>query len=438
MKNFLKILILPIAVVMMLGFAPRAFAVDPMTVVFAPNPIFGAVLNFLPGDSKDGDATVTNNTDTSQNVYAESVNGFDPDGLGSQLRLRVLEGANVLYDNVFSNFLSAGPVSLSSLGAGNSTTYTFKVSFIDSEDNDSQGKTLGFGLCIGFSGGTFQCGDTVISDPESPIPPDGNGNGGGGGGGGQFLNLIIFNESALVTYSGTPVGTPDGIADVTWQTNLLSTSQVVYGLASGSYPLDLNSPTFGYPSITAENPLKVINHSVTLTDLIQGQTYVYRVISRASPPTISPEYSFTLAQSSQSAGPLGGSTGSGGGGEVLGASIGGEVGGNEEMGTSSPMTEIEALLANVIFSGSDLTCLGVALIIFFILLALSWFIFKNKQNKSYKKELLFMLLSAIIISIILLLIPYTCPLIPLWIIVAIYVIWKLWTERMSQKGNQGL
>src|SRR3989344_4899528 len=186
--------------------ASPVYAADPMTVSFESNPLFGAV-NFLPGDSKNGDATVTNNTPDVQNVYAESVNGFDPDGLGSQLYLKVFENGNIVpvYQNEFDDFLSAGPVPLSSLGALATKTYTFEVSFIDSADNDYMGKSLGFDLCIGFSSGTFQCGNTVVSDPEEPVTPsDPPGGGGGGGGGGQPTQLIVYNEFVSDMTEGVP------------------------------------------------------------------------------------------------------------------------------------------------------------------------------------------------------------------------------------------
>src|SRR3989338_11360807 len=97
MKKLLKILILPIAfITMLVGFANVAFAINPLNVVFENNPLFGEV-NFLPGDIKEGDVGVTNNTEITQNVYAESENGSDPDGLGRQMRLRVLAGLDVRY-----------------------------------------------------------------------------------------------------------------------------------------------------------------------------------------------------------------------------------------------------------------------------------------------------------------------------------------------------
>ena len=406
-----------------------------LTVNFIPNPLFGEV-NFLPGDMETGDATVTNGTDVMQSIYAESVNGFDPDNLGSQLYLRVFESSIVVYENEFDDFLSAGPVSLSSLPAGDSTTYTFEVSFIDSADNDYMGKSLGFDLCIGFSGGTLQCGGTVISDSENSIPPDGDG---GGGGSGQFLTLIIFNENALVTFAGTPVGTPDGTATVTWNTNFLSTSQVVYGLASGGpYPVDLGAINFGYPLGTAEDPLKATNHSVPLSGLTEGQTYVYRVVSRASPPTVSVEHTFTMpttgagnfivaqAESNSVA-----SIGEGSGDVDVVETP--ETEATFTVGTEAEAEDNSNLLAFALgglnFGLSGLICVGVALLIFLAFLGLIWLVSKNKKDKSLSRNIKLLVVSGLVVSLILWLILYTCPIIPLWVIIAIYTIWRFFNRE---------
>ena len=381
MKKLFKISILPIAIIVMLmGFANVAFAVDPLNVVFENNPLFGEV-NFLPGDIKEGDVGVTNNTDTIQNVYAESVNGSDPDGLGSQMRLRVLEGLNVRYDDVFSDFLSAGPVSLSALDSG-STTYTFEVSFLDSTDNNYQGKSLGFDLCIGFSGGNLQCGDTIVSGEDG----DGDGGSISSSGSGSIV-LTIFNEQALNISSVDE----SGIATITWNTNKLATSQVIYGPTPPAYILDIVEPYlgyFGYPLGTVEDTTKVINHSVSLTGLIPGQTYVYRVVSRASPPTISPEHQFTVPSITS---PLA----QAGAGAVLGASAVGGGNGEPEpagsaLGETYPDTEetpgLSENLAAVFASGFGEILSICTLIALFILLAI-YLIWRLWLRKEYEKNL---------------------------------------------------
>jgi hypothetical protein len=129
---------------------------------------------------------VTNNTETSQDILTESINGHDSDGLGDELNLVIKEGATTLYDDTLGNFLISGPVPLSSLGAELTTTYSFGVIFNPDAGNDTQSGDLGFDLCVGFSGGEMNCGDTVIGGggttppppgPPGPPPPPGGGGG---------------------------------------------------------------------------------------------------------------------------------------------------------------------------------------------------------------------------------------------------------------------
>ena len=305
---------------MLLGLAPSAFAQTPLDVQFVPNPLFTKP-NFLPLDETSGTATVTNNSGTTQTILTEAINVSDDDNFGSLLRLRITGGT--LFDNTLANFLTtAGEVSLGTISNGESKTFTYTVSFLDSNDNSYQGKSLGFDVCVGFQGGTTHCGDTVIGD-------EGGGTTGGGtvhrgSSGSTIRTLIIFNEQALDIFN---VGS-SGIATITWETNLLATSQVIYGLAPGPYTLDVDEPYigfFGYPLATLEDGTKVINHSMSLTGLTPGATYLYRVVSRASPPTVSAEHQFTvpllLAQAPNP-------------GSVLGASSRGSVLGNDSNGTT--------------------------------------------------------------------------------------------------------
>ena len=325
MNKIIKTLIsIVTAAIALGGFATIAFAAQPVPfVTFTPNPLF-VQGNFLPTDEATGMVEVRNSGTNPQIVITEAVHVSDPDNLSSQLHLLITKasGGAALYDGSFKTFLAGGEKVLSELSGSSNETYTFVVTFNNIDDNSYQGKTLDFNLCVGFQGGQTRCGDTVVGDEEDIGGGDNNDGGGiilGSGGssrGGGTAHLLISNEQA------TDVSTT---ATITWETNLLSTSQVVYGLASGGpYTLVLTPPNFDYPLGTAEDPTKVINHSMTLTGLTPGATYIYRVVSRASPPTISYEHEFTVPSSS----PLGasdiGSTKplaeSAGKGNVLGAS----------------------------------------------------------------------------------------------------------------------
>ncbi|MFH1170465.1 MAG: fibronectin type III domain-containing protein [Candidatus Vogelbacteria bacterium] len=288
MKNFLKILILPIAVIIILaGGAPRAFAgVTPLSVQFVPDPLFNQT-NFLPLDEASGAVTVTNNSGATQNILAEAINVSDNDNFGSLLRLEISSDNGIIFNNSLADFFSAaGEFPLGVIPNGEAKTFTFTISFINSNDNSYQGKTLGFDICVGFQGGNSRCGNTVVGNEAgnesggiAGTGNEGENSGSNGSSGGR--TMVIFNEQV--------VG-----ASIIWTTSVLSTSQVIYGLASGSpYTLTLTPPNFGYPLATIEDPTKVANHAVLLTGLIPGETYVYRVVSRASPPTISFERQFT-------------------------------------------------------------------------------------------------------------------------------------------------
>jgi len=304
MKKFTKILILPIITIIMLGgFASVALAqpIPPLDVHFQQNPLFSEA-NFLPGSAVTRTVEVFNNSGASQNIIVEAINAVDTGGLGDKLDLVIKGGGIILYNNKLSTFLRAGEVPLSTLANSANATYSFGVTFASDADNNTQNATLGFDLCVGFSGGTRNCGDTIVGgegDTGSDAGNTGNGSNGGtvsgtGGGGSGTQHLIIFNERA------TSINAVAGSAVIIWDTNLLATSQVIYGpKINPTYSFDINNlPKFGYPSITTEDATKVIKHSVFIPNLTPGETYVYRVISRASPPTISYEHEFTVPISS--------------------------------------------------------------------------------------------------------------------------------------------
>lgn len=288
MKKFIKNLILSgLAVIMLLSFASSVLA-DNLDVTFTPNPLFNEV-NFLPNDDTEGTVEVKNNSDTLQTIITEAINASDNNNLGSQLLITIKDIDGVIYNDQLSDFLStAGEVSLGTITSGATRTFTYTVVFINTDDNNYQEKTIGFDVCVGFQGGNTHCGDTVVGGENNTGGGGREGGSSGGGGGGPII-LTIVNEQTT-DISGSPTAT----AIITWNTNVLSTSQVVYGPTPPAYTLNMNALYFGYPSGTVEDPTKITNHSVLITGLTPGQTYVYRVVSRASPPTISFEHQFTV------------------------------------------------------------------------------------------------------------------------------------------------
>lgn len=263
----------------MLVFASPVFADETDLVVdFEVTPLFDEA-NFLPGTTVSRTAEVTNNTLDSKDIITEAINVSDPDDFGDVLKMSVKEGAAVLFDGTLADFFDGGEIALSSLAAGDHTTYVFSVSFESDADNSYQEKSLGFDILIGFKGDEGGGGD------------DGGGGGGGegDGGGGIFSGLVIQNESSVDVTGAT--------ATIVWGTSFKSTSRVVYGTVPGVFDFS-DPPNYNYPFSTIEfdtpaNPSGVTLHSVTLMGLTPGVTYYFRTISHASPDTISKEGSFT-------------------------------------------------------------------------------------------------------------------------------------------------
>src|SRR3989344_6512917 len=110
MKKFLKILIVPIALTTVFGFASNVLAA-PLEVEFNPDPLFSES-NFLPADDTESTVTVTNNSEASQTILTEAINVFDNDNLGTQLIMTIKEGSVTLYNDTLANFFGAGEVSL--------------------------------------------------------------------------------------------------------------------------------------------------------------------------------------------------------------------------------------------------------------------------------------------------------------------------------------
>ncbi|MDP3918167.1 MAG: fibronectin type III domain-containing protein, partial [Candidatus Woesebacteria bacterium] len=97
----------------------------------------------------------------------------------------------------------------------------------------------------------------------------------------------------LATISGeNGVSSTYGTATITWTTDKLSTSRVIYDIVS--HDSSGSAPNYGYAYSTGtynESP-KVTSHSVTITGLNSNTLYYYRVISEGSPVSIGNENTF--------------------------------------------------------------------------------------------------------------------------------------------------
>lgn len=444
MSKLTKILISATTSIIALGsFATIAFAATVVSfVTFTPNPLF-VQGNFLPADEATGVVEVRNSGTSPQIVITEAVHVSDPDNLSSQLHLLITKtsGGTALYDGSFKTFLTGGEKVLSGLPGSSNETYTFVVTFNDINDNLYQGKTLDFNLCVGFQGGQTRCGDTVVGDGEDTGGGD-NSDGGGtilgsggssSGGGSSTRHLVISNEQAInINADGTIPGS--GTATITWDTNLLSTSQVVYGPASGSYTLNLIPPNFGYPASTTEETTKVMHHSMFLTGLTPGAIYKYRVVSRASPPTISYEHQFTVPISGFGSTELGAESAplgiSNGEGSVLGASSE-----NSEAVSGSGEIDLKNREVPEVFNGNNLAsafssgwsgliskCSLIALLILLVIYLIWRFALRPRyerkglpEEKIKQKFYAFFGLSSALAIVVAFLLDQTCP-IPIFLI----------------------
>lgn len=252
-------------------------AAENLTVVFEPNPLFTEG-NFLPGQSVIGRIMVINQSGETKPMAAEAINVDDPANFGQALNLTIKEKGDELFNDALSNFFSQGEMFLSNLSDNNSTTYEFIVTFNQEVDNNWQGQSLNnFDILIGFQGEESEQVSSALN---------------GGGGNAVSSGLTIFNKATIEA--------EDTSAVITWQTNYFSTSRVIYGAEFESHLFDYsNPPNYGYGHSSVEDPTKVTDHQVVLTGLIPNTLYYYRVISHASPDTVSREYTFKTAESAQ-------------------------------------------------------------------------------------------------------------------------------------------
>ena len=121
----------------------------------------------------------------------------------------------------------------------------------------------------------WHSGDISMVDLTVTIPVNGGGGGGGGGGRGDATPPIISNVGSCMG------GITDTTADICWDTNEPSTTQMEYWASPGILsPLDATLAT---------------DHHVNLTGLTPLTTYHYKSMSRdgAGNLAISPEFTFT-------------------------------------------------------------------------------------------------------------------------------------------------
>ncbi|MDP1884334.1 MAG: hypothetical protein Q8L10_03105, partial [Candidatus Moranbacteria bacterium] len=105
----------------------------------------------------------------------------------------------------------------------------------------------------------------------------------------------VVDTVAPVISAETSGSVSTATATITWITDHLATSRVVYDTVS--HASLGTTPDYGYTNSTLEtdgSPM-VTDHSVVLTGLMAGTTYYYRAVSHGSPESVGAENSFTTA-----------------------------------------------------------------------------------------------------------------------------------------------
>jgi hypothetical protein len=253
--------------------------------------------NFLPGDTTEGRIKIKNISDQDQNIGVEAINfgdngssnlnDVDSNSIARHLifKIKLWEG-EYLYggdtDKTLYDFYSEGTVNLDILTPDASEEFLFEV-YYPKEKEDQEVITTQFDLLFG------AVGEENGQDDEEE---DGEGSSGGGG------SVVIYPRGLTITGESEQDCNelPCATALISWHTNYLSTSKVIYGTSSGQFDFSEGPEKYGYDfykkgDTSGQN--KVTSHEVELTGLIPGTIYYYRCVSHASPETVGDEHSFT-------------------------------------------------------------------------------------------------------------------------------------------------
>jgi len=283
-KTLISALTLSVLMLGALGISPAFAQQQDLEVDFESQPLFENT-NFAPGDAETRWVKVTNNTSDKWPIGIKFKNEYQncaPGELSDALDIEIKEDGSVLQQGTLTWFCESGELYLSDLDDGAITQYDFSVTFTPEAGDDYQGKTSSFDFDIGFWGESI----------GGEIDDEGGSTGGGGGGAVLVGGLEIKNESAseITTTS----------VEITWLTTQPATSRVIYASKHETRDFDWKKPpNYGYPRSTSEDSTKKTGHSMDISGLLPGTTYYFRVVSHASPATISLEHSFTTLGNSQ-------------------------------------------------------------------------------------------------------------------------------------------
>lgn len=273
-----------------LFFASPVLAQSDLSVSFGKDPLFEDE-NILPGDKISSNVTINNQTGQKQELGV-STNIMSNDGLESQLRFFVKDGTQETDCGTIASLDNNNWCSFGEIENNSQKTFELIVIFEPNAGDNYQGKSVNFDVAVGAygvlnggnetpSGGGQTYGTIAVMGAGGPSAPQG---------------LYIFNEREKEV-SGTS-------ATITWQTNYLSTTHIIYGEKSGVFDLSQGAPYYGYEFYKEGDDTgieKVTFHQITIDGLKPNTTYYYRCVSMGS-LAISDPYEFTTSSSFEQVG----------------------------------------------------------------------------------------------------------------------------------------
>lgn len=147
-----------------------------LTVDFNPNPLFNAS-DLLPGDLREASFTATNNTGASQPLFIffnRTAKNPGVDGVLLSKRIDVTvtrAGGGLMEEKTLFEWFQTDPLLIGSVSGGANATYNLDAYFDIQAGNKYQPSSVTFAVCVGLASGPVQCSK----------PGDGGGNDGGGG-----------------------------------------------------------------------------------------------------------------------------------------------------------------------------------------------------------------------------------------------------------------
>ncbi len=116
---------------------------------------------------------------------------------------------------------------------------------------------------------------------------------------GNSAGLIYHPTPILITDQNlNSINTEEGCAVVSWSTDTLATSQVVFAEIDAEVSINITEENLGFTNSTIQNNAANTEHTAIIDGLEAGKTYVYRVLSRSHPasmPTVSDSYTLTAS-----------------------------------------------------------------------------------------------------------------------------------------------